>query len=616
MAKLKTKHASATPAPASSSSTTTAAKATGYTTTTTTATAAAAAQHYRKPKYSLWNIWVAGFFLKLLLFTTYHSTDFDVHRNWLAITAKLPLSQWYFEKTSQWTLDYPPFFAYFEYALAQLVPSSVARDGCLDIVPKGEYGLLTVFYQRLTVILSEGLLFIVLQWYINSSGSDSSSISTPAGRSLKAAAAAAATARSKSDSTIHKQKQKAFVVASSLALSPGFFIIDHIHFQYNGFLFAFIIASVVFARQQRYLLCGAAFAIALCFKHIFLYLAPAYGIFLLRAYCLDFNFSLTSTSSWQFRIKWGNLFKLGSLVVFIFAVAFGPFIYLNQVPQLLTRLFPFSRGLTHAYWAPNFWAVYSIVDRVLSQLSLHVPLFSEIMQRFNFPQFNKQLILAKQASMDTNTKGLVQDVYFTILPNIQPKFTFMLTLFYQILAVVLLFVNPTFNRFLGSLTLCGFASFLFGWHVHEKAIMLVIVPFSFLALNDRRFLSSFHVLIASGYVSLFPLLFIAELWPLKVLYTYVWCLIYFASFKAVATVTASIKRRIFFFDRLTLIYIIGLVPLVVLTGLLDALGDRAGVLGKLQFFRLMCISVYCSLGVIGSWLGLSWLYFFDELLWL
>lgn len=71
-----------------------------------------------------------------------------------------------------------------------------------------------------------------------------------------------------------------------------------------------------------------------------------------------------------------------------------------QMQQLLSRLFPFGRGLFHAYWAPNFWVFYIILDKVLAFL----------LRRLGFN------IEIPEASF---TRGLVGDSSpFAVLPKV------------------------------------------------------------------------------------------------------------------------------------------------------------------------------------------------------
>ncbi|KAF9106004.1 glycosyl transferase [Mortierella sp. GBA35] len=542
------------------------------------------------------SLFVLSTVLKVLLFPTYHSTDFEVHRNWLAITHSLPISQWYLEKTSEWTLDYPPFFAWFEKFMS--IFAAYVDPKIVQVDNLNYDTLATIYFQRTTVIVSELVLFWALQRMLTVMG--------------------------------NRPLQK--IINWSLMLNPGLLMVDNMHFQYNGFLYGILVHSLVDAKQGKLLRSGILFAALLNFKHIYLYIAPSYFAFLLRAYCFENSGNSIRARSWVSAFRPLNFLALGVSVIAVFAASLGPFVAMNQLPQLAGRLFPFKRGLCHSYWAANFWALYSFVDRTMIVLVSKTPLG----QYFN--------LSLDASALSATTRGLVGDTAFGVLPTVTAQHTLILTVLLQIPSLISVFRKPTFDRFVGSVVLSAFASFLAGWHVHEKAILLCTVTMSVAIANQiggspnsgagagalsaseqkgssvltPRDVRAFMIVSLAGYIGLWPLFFTRPETPIKVLITAIWFVVVGSgldqcipkqpkgSLAETAGPSSSNRSMLRYFSVLERLYVFGCIPVQVYVNVV-----HEAVFGqeRLAFLPLMITSVYAAVGVVYGWLLYSAAYF-------
>nr|XP_022904724.1 probable dolichyl pyrophosphate Glc1Man9GlcNAc2 alpha-1,3-glucosyltransferase [Onthophagus taurus] len=469
---------------------------------------------------------------KLLLLPAYRSTDFEVHRNWLAITHNLSIKKWYYEDTSQWTLDYPPFFAWFEYLLSFI--AKFFDPNMLEIKNLNYQSFETVAFQRFSVIFTD----LVYAYGV------------------------------KECVKLSKVSQNG-LLTMLLVFNVGLFYVDHIHFQYNGVMYGILLISISKMIQEKYLFSAFWFTFLINMKHIYVYLGPAYFIYLLRNYCFTktkrkINFSVI------------NFIKLGVIVSMVFLVSFLPFY--DHIPQVLSRLFPFRRGLSHAYWAPNIWALYNTMDKMLV-----------------FGAKKLDISVINNSSM---TGGLVQDIFHSILPNITPLYTMALTAIFILPGMVKLWnVDKKSNEFIRFLVLCGLTSFLFGWHVHEKAILMAIIPLSLLVIFDSEDAKVFLILSTTGFYSLFPLLFPQNLMILKALLLLIYANYSFYNFCKLYPLKC-LKNTLPLLNLFETIYIFGFIPLFIYENFIHLI---LGFNLTLPFLPLMLTSIYCAFGVVYSW---------------
>ena len=536
-------------------------------------------------------IWLASACFKLLMWPAYRSTDFAVHANWLSLTHSKPVSKWYVDESSRWTLDYPPLFAWFEYAMSTLLfpPQEMLQrlngeeesTECWRNKTASEtcFSPSSIVWHRFSVAFTEFLVLgLGVYWFCN-------------------------TWPPRTTSESSRTYEKITAALLLCAFDPNLLILDHVHFQYNGYLMGILILSLAALRDGRAILGAFLFAVLLAHKHIFLYAAPLYFVYLLANYCLSYD------------VKWFvakvSVLGIAVLSVFIpslFSICSIPTtfedgkVFIGCVKQIGTRLFPVQeRGLVHAYWAPNFWALYAGTDRVLR--------FVSSLWGIKFDNHPAKGI--------SSTDGLVQgEIRFDVLPQIPPLVTGVLSLLGMLPALFRVWRCRQPQLLVHAYCCCVMSCIFFGYHVHEKALLMVSLPLTLCALDSAFDARCYLMLTWITEVALAPLLFPRELSSFKLLLvvTHTIC-----AFSVLDWFHTNRKRESRIKNSGLMSLCLRFVDAVYLTGLalvfclyeygpmverLVVERPEKRVLERYPFLPLMAVSIYCAVGVLKCWIDL------------
>ena len=228
-------------------------------------------------------------------------------------------------------------------------------------------------------------------------------------------------------------------------ISPAFILIDHGHFQYNCFSLGLVVYSVWCHWNGRDW-CGAIlFVLSLAFKQMSLYYAPAYFFYLLARTRIGAGRRKVGLGVTFFR-----LIGLGSIVIATFVICFLPFLSsFELLSQVFHRMFPFARGLYEDKVA-NFWCASSIL------IKWHL-------------WFPKQQMVRASLFM----------TFLALVPSCLHVYRY-----------------PSRRSFLYTLAGSALAFYLFSFQVHEKTILLPLLPIA-LMIQQHTLLFSWASTIAT-----------------------------------------------------------------------------------------------------------------------
>ncbi|KAL7551543.1 hypothetical protein ACHAWF_014790, partial [Thalassiosira exigua] len=501
--------------------------------------------------------------------------DYEAQRHWMEITYHLPISEWYHHDLEYWGLDYPPLTAYVSWAcgwvahnLGALGNGGKAEDVCtwddsvcIDKAQKNNRGrkpseglgvlrnLVALhssrwgfeetggkIYMRFTVLVLDLVVYMSAVWVLterlagDEGGSKESAVTGPKSTTSPV---------EKDDTIIPIAHCPRLWLLLTALLQPALILIDHGHFQYNTVSLGLAMWSFHFMTLEGSntghpsffgpILGSIMFCLALNFKQMELYHAPAVFAYLLGRCFRQSNKSDQSTKSMGAASKFC---VLGFTVICTFAALWAPFaIYtrgsttsltifnIDGIMQLIRRLFPFERGIFEGKVA-NLWCAlsvkpFSIRHRLPSSLLPWMALGLTFMLIIPPCWF---LFWAGKSSSHDGVKTSQQS-------NVSPEVPY----------------GRDIRLLLWGTSSTSLAFFLASFQVHEKGILIPLAPISLLALDAPRFVFFFSV---AATWSLWPLLLIDRLSD-----AYACCLVIFLCTYKLLPLRSSDEEVDIFSDR-------------------------------------------------------------------
>lgn len=309
--------------------------------------------------------------------------DFEAQRHWMELTSNLPPAAWYvqgFEASTAhlqchrytnstnndlmyWGLDYPPLTAWTSALWGQV--ARVLRPEMVALrVSRGIETPSVITFMRVSVLATDILIFIpsMLLCLVG------------IGELLPAAIPTTSTSPPSLNTVARATPTAALFIPLCIVLcQPGLLLIDHGHFQYNGFSLGLTAACLVALHRRRPLLACVAFTLALNYKQmslyhsvpIFLYLlshtwhtAPS-PLSALTAYLSYAGTVLLTTAALWLPLcitGWGD--GQGAALPSIASWS----VCQDTLHAVVSRLFPFTRGLFEDKVA-NLWCTLNPVLR-------------------------------------------------------------------------------------------------------------------------------------------------------------------------------------------------------------------------------------------------------------